>query len=394
MRTVGCTDVLTGIHAGDPYPVYEWLRQTEPVYRSRTGAYLLTRYADCRRILTEREDFLSPGSPGGSGAVAAPVLSRVMSSQNPPTHTRMRTAVSRRFVEYVRRQQPWLSRRCDRLLDPVVRTLRDDVVDMSGLAETFPRDTIMHFLGLPSCDRELLQHFVSGIFPTSGPLPGRERDGAAAMQQLTGYLRAEAACRRRTPGDDLMSELVRAQSEAPESLSHDELISILTGLVVAGYPQIAAGIETAIVLMIRHPQQAGHLDDPVTARMFVDEVLRYDSPVQFTPAPRVPVRSVVLSGVPIPAGAQVWPVLGAANRDPSVYPRPDEFRPGRRGPRHLSFGGGAHYCLGAELVHVEMSLLLRRLHRRVPDLALARPPARRFGRLHGFTSVPVLRMER
>ncbi|GDY71125.1 hypothetical protein SAV31267_006100 [Streptomyces avermitilis] len=95
----------------------------------------------------------------------------------------------------------------------------------------------------------------------------------------------------------------------------------------------------------------------------------------------------------IPAGAQVWPVLGAANRDPGVFTRPDEFWPGRGEARHLSFGGGAHYCLGAELVYLEMAMLLRRLRQRLPDLALARPPAQRVGRLRGFTSVAVMRTE-
>jgi cytochrome P450 len=191
-----------------------------------------------------------------------------------------------------------------------------------------------------------------------------------------------------------MSELVRAHTDCPEALPRDELVSILTGLMVAGYPQIAAGIETGIVLMMRHPETAVFLDGPAGARMFVDEVLRYDAPVQFTPAPRIPTRAVVLSGVTIPAGAQVWPVLSAANRDPGVFRRPDEFRPGRDdAARHLSFGGGAHYCLGAELVHLEMSMVLRRLRRRLPDLAPAGPAVQRLGRLRGFTSVPVVRAE-
>jgi cytochrome P450 len=235
---------------------------------------------------------------------------------------------------------------------------------------------------------------VADIFPTSGPFPGQDRAGAAAMRLLTDYLQGEVVRRRRAPGDDLMSELVRAHTDCPEALPHDELISVLTGLMVAGYPQIAAGIETGVVLMMRHPDRAVFLDDPVRARLFVDEVLRYDAPVQFTPAPRIPTKAVVLSGVAIPAGAQVWPVLGAANRDPGVFSQPDEFRPGRDGSRHLSFGGGAHYCLGAELVYLEMSMLLRRLRHRLPDLAPAQPPCQRFGRLRGFTSVPVIRGER
>jgi cytochrome P450 len=397
MGTIGSTDALADVHAGDPYPVYERLRETEPVYLSRNGSYLLTRYTDCQRVLVERECFRAPGGDGPSGRTVhhpTPVLSRVMSSQNPPRHTRMRTAVARRFVEHVRRQQPWLSKRCDQLLEPVVETLRNGAADMTALAEAFPRDTIMHLLGLFPGDRDLVSKLVADIFPTSGPLPGQDRAGAAAMRLLTDYLQGEVVRRRRAPGDDLMSELVRAHTDCPEALPHDELISVLTGLMVAGYPQIAAGIETGVVLMMRHPDRAVFLDDPVRARLFVDEVLRYDAPVQFSPAPRIPTKAVVLSGVTIPAGAQVWPVLGAANRDPGVFSQPDEFRPGRDGSRHLSFGGGAHYCLGAELVYLEMSMLLRRLRHRLPDLAPAQPPCQRFGRLRGFTSVPVIRGER
>ncbi|MFD7440109.1 cytochrome P450 [Streptomyces sp. NPDC059909] len=385
------------LHTGDPYPVYERLRETEPVYRIREGAYLLSRYQDCLRVLADRESFLAPGGPGSSVGTAdrpAPVLSRVMSSQNPPRHTRMRAAVARRFVEHVRGRQTWISGRCDQLLDPVVESLRDGATDMSGLAEALPRDTIMHILGLPQDDRLLVSTLVAGIFPTSGPLPDPDSGGAAAMQRLTAYLQEEVVRRRRRPGDDLMSEMVRAHTRRAGALPHDELIGILTGLVVAGYPQIAAGIETGIVLMSRHPQQATFLDGPATTRLFIDEVLRYDAPVQFTPAPRIPARTVVISGVPVPEGAHVWAALSAANRDPGVFPEPNEFRPGRGGPRHLSFGGGAHYCLGAELVHLEMSMLLRRLRQRAPDLMPARSPVQRLGRLRGFTSVPVIRPER
>jgi NAD(P)-dependent dehydrogenase (short-subunit alcohol dehydrogenase family) len=111
MGTIGSTDALADVHAGDPYPVYERLREREPVYLFGTGSYLLTRYTDCQRVLVERECFRAPGGHGPSGRTVhrpTPVLSRVMSSQNPPRHTRMRTAVARRFVEHVRRQQPWL----------------------------------------------------------------------------------------------------------------------------------------------------------------------------------------------------------------------------------------------------------------------------------------------
>jgi cytochrome P450 len=397
MGIIGSVDALADVHAGDPYPVYARLRESEPVYRCRSGAYLLTRYPDCRRVLTERELFLAPGAPRpsqGTAGHAAPVLSRVMSSQNPPRHTRMRAAVARRFAEHVRRREPWLSSLCDHLLEPVIETLSHGVADLTPVAEAFPRDTITHLLGLPRTDRELVTKLVADIFPTSGPLPGDEDDGAAAMRRLTDYLQGEVARRRRTPGDDLTSELVRVHTARPEALPHDELVSILTGLTVAGFPQIAAGIETGIVLMIRHPEHAVFLDDPARARLFVDELLRYDAPVQFTPAPRIPARTVVIGGVTIPAGARVWPVLGAANRDPAVYSRPDEFLPGRGGPRHLSFGGGAHFCLGAELVHLEIAMLLQRLRQRLPGLAQAQPPAQRYGRLRGFTSLPVIRTER
>jgi len=388
-------DALVEIHAGDPYPVYERLRGSEPVYRTRSGDFLLFRYADCARVLSERGAFLAPGGAGpveGAVGCPAPVLSRVMSSQNPPRHTRMRTAVARRFLEQVRRQEGWLAGLCDRLLDPVVEALRDGgVVDVTGVAEAFPRHTIMHILGLPLSDRDFVSRLVAAVFPASGPMPGQDGSrAAAAMRQLTDYLQAEVVSRGRAPGDDLTAELVRAHADRPHVLPRDELISILTGLMVAGWPQIAAGIETGVVLMIRHPRQAALLDDPVGARMFVDEALRYDAPVQFTPAPRIPVTTVRVGGVPLQAGAQVWPVLGAANRDPHAFARPDEFLPGRDGLRHLSFGGGAHFCLGAELVHVEMSMMLRRLRRRIPALELAQPPVQRLGRLRGFTSVPVM----
>ncbi|WP_455356716.1 cytochrome P450 [Streptomyces sp. SYSU K217416] len=384
MAAVDAPDAPADIHTGDPYPVYERLRRSEPAYRTRSGAYLLTRYPDCLRVLTARASF-----PAAEPA-------RAENAQDPRRHARMRTAVARRFRRHVRRQEPWIAARCDQLLDPVVESLRSGgVVDITGLAEAFPRDALVHLLGLPRGDRDLVSALIAAIFPASGPMPGQgSGSGAAAMRQLTDYLRAEVARRRHTPGDDLMSELVQTHTHRPELLPHDELISMLTGFMVAGYPQVTAGIETGVVLMVRHPHQTVYLNCPATARMFVDEVLRYDAPVQFPPVPRISTRAVLLGGVPVPAGAQVWPLLGAANRDPGTFSQPDEFSPGREAARHLSFGADAHHCLGAELVYAEMSMVLCRLRRRVPGLELAAPPVHRLGGLRGFTSVPVRSPER
>ncbi|NUS43179.1 MAG: cytochrome P450 [Mycobacteriaceae bacterium] len=381
--------------ARDPYPLYAWLREHAPVHEAEPGVFLLTRYADCRTVLTDARGYDAPGRDRSAGAKGpAAVLAGVMSGQRGERHRRMRGAVNAPWSAAARRIMAELPALCDDVLRPATDRLADgETVDLHEYAVALPVDTILLLLGLPLEDRDFVRTVVPAIFQVSGPAPGSREPGDpdAAMRQLVSYLRGHVQERIAAPRDDIISQLAASHRDHPELLDDTELTSILVGLMVAGFPQIAAGIETALVLLLRDERRRLSLrEDPAR---FVDEVLRFDTPVQTPPFPRIPTRNVVLGDVEIPAGSVLWPLLGAANRDPAQFTAPDEFDPYRDPLTPLSFGGGIHHCLGARLACLEIGTVLRRLSDRNGTLVLAGEPSQRIGRLRGFTSVPV-RLER
>lgn len=392
VENLQATDTIAALdRAPDPYPLYAWLRKHAPVHEAEPGVYLLSRYADCRAVLTDARSYDAPGQARSAAREgSAAVLAGVMSGQHGERHRRMRVAVTAPWSDAVRRTKSALPALCDDALRLIIARLADgETVDLHECAVALPVDTILLLLGLPLTDRDFVRTVVPAIFQVSGPAPGSREPGDpdSAMGQLVTYLRGHVQERTTSPRDDIISQLAAAHHEHPERLDDTELMSILVGLMVAGYPQIAAGIETALVLMLRSERHRVWLrEDPPR---FVDEVLRFDAPVQTPPFPRIPSRDVVIGGVDIPAGAVVWPLLGAANRDPAQFARPDEFDPYRDPLTPLSFGGGAHHCLGARLACLEIGMLLQRLTEHEGTLMLAAEPAQRIGRLRGFASVPV-----
>lgn len=390
-------DALAEIHrTSDPYPWYAWLRTESPVYFGRSGDALLTRHADCLRVLEDHERFLAPGQEMlhlvGDGT-AGEVLSRVMSSRNPPVHTRMRMAVVRRFARHVQRAEPQIAEICGRILDPLAEKLRDGVtVDLhEALSVRVPSTIIMEIVGVPRTDQPRVRALVPPIFQVSGPVPGREVPGDRdqAARELTSYLADLADQRRRAPRPDLASELVAGQRQRTSGLEPEDVTCILTGLTLAGFETTAAGIDNGTCLMTSHPELAGWLRHPAGARRFAEEVLRLDPPIQFTPAPRVPTEPVTVGGNRLPARMHVWAGLGAANRDPAAFPRPDLFDPARDPGRSLAFGAGPHQCFGAGLAIRVISTALRLLHERLPGLTLADGAVPRVGRLRGYRYLPV-----
>lgn len=394
---------LMGPAARDnPYPIYAWLREHAPVYRSATtGAYLLSRYEDCERVLRNHEDF--PGLDDQARAQALEQISEYQAfrllitaviSTNPPQHTRMRYLFSRDFtarrIEALRPRVEWIA---DRLLTEAgERLTAGEVVDFhSAVSVPMPMFVIAELIGMPEEDRADLAVHVPKLMNILNPVPTPEEISAAdeayaAMGKYYDHLVAE---RRRSPRDDLVSALA-ARHEGEDQLTDEEIRLHLLSLWVAGFETTASGIDNALLTLLDNPGQAHWLRDTEGTKAFVNEALRYDGGVQAAPGLRFAAADTEFPGGAISAGSQIHLLLGSANRDPAVYPDPDRFDPSRSGPTSLIFGHGIHFCTGAGLARLNLAVLLSKTFSRLRGLRLAgEPQRRRLMPLRDFDSLPV-----
>ena len=212
--------------------------------------------------------------------------------------------------------------------------------------------------------------------------------GRAARRELADYFRRLLPERRRHPQDDLLSLLIAAE-EAGDKLSEGELLATCILLFIAGHETTVNLIGNGALALLRHPDQLGRLrDDPALIHSAVEELLRYDSPVQRTA--RITNTDVEVDGRAIAKGSMVVAAIGAANRDPAHFPEPDRLDIARRDNRHVAFGFGIHFCLGAPLARVEGQIALGTLLRRMPGMAVTGTPAwRASSTLRGLTALPV-----
>ncbi|MEW6152731.1 MAG: cytochrome P450 [Actinomycetota bacterium] len=373
-------DPLAPETRADPYPFYHWLRDNEPVRHADDGNWVLTRYADGAGVL--RDPRFSPNPAHlREGAVAGSehhpvrqVGTNLMMFLDAPDHTRLRSLVSKAFtprvVEQMRAQVQAL---VDELLDAVVARGEPELDVVSDLGYPLPVAVICELLGVPPFDRELFRSLSSDAsrLLDGGALDAdAQQRGLVAGMQLFGYFTDLVEKRRPDPGDDLLSAMIAAE-EAGDRLSHAELITTATLLFVAGHETTSNLIGNAVLALVRNPGEMDRLRrQPELGRGAVEEFLRYDSPVQFVA--RIATEDVVVGGQPIPAGDQVLCVVGAMNRDPAQFTDPDRLdvaRPEKEN-RHLSFSGGAHFCLGASLARLEAQVAISTLLRRLGHLEL------------------------
>ena len=377
----------------DPYPRYEALRRTAPVALAEDGAIVLTRYADCHAVLhdprfgrPDADELLTAiGLPNWRELPAIWTLNTSMLSVNPPDHTRLRRLVSRSFT----------ARRVEQLRESVaglVERLLDDLEGGGDFVDTFafplPVAVIGELLGVPESDRAQFQPLVRDwtmildVFDLD--VLTRANEAAAEMRHYLGEL---AQARRRNPQDDLISALVGTGDD--DVLTEDELVTMAALLFSAGFETTTHLLGNGLVALLAHPEQAEALRrDPGLAPAAVEELVRFDSSVQITG--RMALADTEVGGVPMPAGSRLVCYLGAANRDPDRFRDPDRLDLTRREGAPLSFGGGAHYCLGAPLARLEAQLALPALLQRFPDLALAVGARRRDSlTLRGYLSLPV-----
>jgi len=361
----------------DPFPFYHRLREADPVHRSPLGFWVLTRYDDCVQVLRDPrfgragfEGFLESmygnSTPGER-------LPRSMLFQDPPDHTRLRSLVSRAFTpRVVEALRPRIQQIVDDILDQTRDARAMEVI--GDLAYPLPVTVISEMLGVPAGDRESIKQWSADIARSLDAIglpvdPEIVERGRAARRAIGAYFRDLLPERRRRPRNDVLSLLIAAEEQG-DKLSEGELLSTCVLLYIAGHETTVNLIGNGLLALLRHPDQLARLrEDPELAPSAVEELLRYDGPVQRTA--RIAVADVELGGRAIGKGDMVVAVIAAANRDPAQFPDPDRLDVGRRDNRHIAFGFGIHFCLGAPLARLEGQIALGTLARRRPDLALA-----------------------
>ena len=361
----------------NPYPFYDMLRAFAPIfYWQPWGMWFLTTHEDCHALLRDDRFGHLPLS-----VAAAPPSQRALwqmqtnwlLTMNPPDHTRLRGLVQKAFTpRAVAQLRATIQRLTDALIDRMAEKEQVDVI--ADLAYPLPVAVICEMLGVPLADQGLF-HAWSAALVRSLDLtdePAVYNRASVAAAEMTAYFDALLAERRAQPQTDILSALVAAE-EAGDRLTTEELFGTCALLLVAGHETTVNLIGNGTLALLRHPDQWQRLrDEPGLIASAVEELLRYDSPVQLTS--RAALIDVTYKGQRFPRGTFVTFLLGAANHDPAVFADPTRLDVGRANNRHLAFGGGIHYCLGAPLARLEGEIALGTLARRLPTLALAGGP--------------------
>ncbi|HEY8525284.1 MAG TPA: cytochrome P450 [Acidimicrobiales bacterium] len=361
----------------DPYPTYRRMREVAPAWRSPTGIWYFTRYADSFEL------FRSPALSYDSTATAAYQASlssdpeerarqleetrrnRSLLDVDPPEHTRLRSLINRAFTApVVEAARPRIVGFVDQLMD----AFEGPVVDLVGAyGSLLPIIVICDMMGVDPAERhEFLDigHAVARSVDPDVPL----EEKLAANQRMRTYIGGLLDARRATPGDDLTTRLIQAAADG--RVTEEELV-INTGiLLVAGFETTTNLITNAVYRLVTHPDQLARLRaEPGLIKSAIEEVLRFDPPSQFM-RPRTIIAEVEVGGARLHPGDPVVPLIAAANRDPEEFPDPDTFDIGRTPNRHFSFGVGPHLCVGAALARMEAQIAVERLFDRYPNLSL------------------------
>lgn len=396
-------DLASPEFKADPYPFFARLRETAPVCRvilpGRQTAWLITRYDDVAaalkdgRFAKDPNNALTPDQAARQPWVPKMFrpLTRNMLDLDLPDHTRLRGLVQKAFTpRLVERMRERVASLTGELLDAALRRGRFDLI--RDYALPIPTTIISEMLGVPAGDRHRFHRWSEVIVATSPSGPGMAKAIPSVFFFLR-YIRRLVRARRAEPRDDLVSALAKAE-EAGDQLSEDELLAMIFLLLVAGHETTVNLIGNGALALMRHPGQMERLrGDPSLVKTAVEELLRYESPLA-TATERFAREDIPIASVVIPRGELVYAVLASANRDPRQFPEADTLDVAREPNRHLAFGLGIHYCLGAPLARLEGEIAIPALLRRAPGLRLAVPPERLGWRrglvLRGLESLPVV----
>jgi cytochrome P450 len=365
----------------DPFPLFADVRRRGPVHHVTLAdghdAWLIVDFDEARVALNDQR--LSKdmhAALAASDAVVAeglpgPAFARHMLVVDPPNHTRLRRLVAAAFsVRRIEGLRPRVEAMVDELLDAIAAKGPDAVVDLvASFAFPLPFTVICELLGIPQSDRA---PFGAALIVLLSPTATDEEYERAkqASDVVVGMLEALVEAKQHDPDDALVSGLIAAR-DGNEQLNQQELLSTIFQLIVAGHDTTASLIGNSVVALLRDPEQLSRLRaDPSKIANAVEEFIRYDAPVPHSTF-RYAVEPIEISGVTIPAGAQVIINLASANRDEDRYVAPETLDIDRRDVRHLGFGHGIHFCLGAPLARMEGQIALGSLIRRFPELRLA-----------------------
>jgi cytochrome P450 len=369
--------------ARDPYPIYGRLRAEDPIHWSEVlGGWVLTRYDDVLSTLRAPGAYSSSGRfvtalahlPTGVRTQLRPLedhFSVGLISADPPDHSRLRKLVNLAFTP-----------RAADALRPRIQALVDDLLDVAqergeldiirDLAYPLPATVIAEMMGVPTHDRDQFKRWSDGIvsFQGTGRVPPETfESGQADLLAMRAYFGLLLAEHRKVPRDDLLSQLVAAEA-AGDRLSEAELLTLCVNLLTAGHETTMNLIGSGLYTLLRHPEQLGRLrDEPGLMSGAVEEVLRYESPLQRNL--RRVVEEVELGGTVLRGGDLLVQLFGAANRDPAQFGDPERFDITRQPNRHISFGYGIHFCVGAPLARLEAPVAIGTVLHRFPRLALA-----------------------
>ncbi|MEE4361965.1 MAG: cytochrome P450 [Pseudomonadales bacterium] len=358
---------------------YRWLRTDAPVHRGRLSIlrpYLLSRHADCVMLLKDPRFVRDRSRATGKGRFPVPravrLLAQSMIVEDEPAHHRLRMLVQQAFTSSaIAGLAPGIEAHAEGLLEALPRDRTIDL--MEAYALPIPVAVITAMMGLEAAD---VPRFRAGmrVLGSGFSGPAMLRTLFLDLPRLEHFVRDLVARKRRRPGDDMLSALIAAEASG-DRLSEDEVVAMVFLLVVAGFETTVHLIANAVVGLLGEPGMIDRLRrEPDLMEPALEEILRLWGPIHGT-KPAYALERLVLHGTTIPRGAMVMPLLGAANRDPDVFPDPDVLDPTRSPNRHLSFGRGIHFCLGAQLARLETRIALSALFAAQPALRLALPAA-------------------
>jgi cytochrome P450 len=376
--------LLDPSNRANPYPAYSRIRECGPLQFPDMTLNVFSSFQDCDDVLrhpssaSDRLKSTAAQREIAEGAEARPIGPPGFLFLDPPDHTRLRKLVSKAFApKVVKALEPDITALVDSLLDKATAAGRFEVID--DLAYPLPVAVICRLLGVPIEDEPqfsqasaLLAAALDPVISFTGQAPDSVDEMFQAGLWLRGYLRDLIARRRSDPGDDLMSALIHVE-ESGDQLTEEEVIATCNLLLVAGHETTVNLIANAILAMLRHPTQWAALSaDPQRVSAVVEETMRYDPPVQLMG--RIAADDMTIGDTTVPKGDVMMLLLAAAHHDPAAVDRPDEFDPDRETIRHLGFGKGPHFCLGAPLARLEAAVALSKVTARFPQARLAGEP--------------------
>lgn len=370
----------------DPFPSFARLRAADPVHWSEIlGGWVLTRYRDVRAVLFDRRlsaDRITPFRDHLPRAQQVEVKDLLATLglwavfNDPPDHTRRRALLNKAFTpRAVAALRPTIEAIVERLIDGVAGRAEFDLI--ADFAYPLPATVIAGMIGVPAGDLDRFKRWSDDIATFVGSAlatPDKRARAERGVREMTEYFRAMAAEHRVRPSADILSGLIAAEEEG-KKLSEDEIVASCILLLFAGHETTTNLIGNGVLALLRHPEELAALRArPELTASAVEEMLRYDGPTQAMT--RIALEDLAFAGIEgeprqVRRGDRLFALLNAANRDPEIFAEPERFRVARDDSRHLSFGYGPHFCLGAPLARLEAQIGIGALLRRVPALALA-----------------------